>query len=311
MIGRRPAVTDLSSARVRVPCSTSNLGAGFDTLGLALDRFLDVSFTPDSSGSLRVVREGTLRTLPEDETDIVAEILKSRVAGVSVSGVLKMHSDIPVGRGLGASAAARVAGHDLALAVRGLPRNDGATFDSAYREEGHGDNAAPSMFGGLRAVAETEDGPMVMSLPLSSQVGFAYAAPSVGVSTDEARRQLPKSVSHGLATASLGRLVALLQGLAEGDADLIRIGAQDELHVPYRMALIPRASSVISAGIDAGAWAVTVSGAGSGLIAMCDQSDAEGVAEAMHQAFDEGSGDPECFGFSLSPTERGLERIAF
>tara|TARA_B100000686_G_scaffold323065_1_gene377472 strand:- start:2134 stop:2637 length:504 start_codon:yes stop_codon:yes gene_type:complete len=167
------------------------------------------------------------------------------------------------------------------------------------------------MFGGLRAVAETEDGPMVMSLPLSPQVGFAYAAPSVGVSTDEARRQLPKSVSHGLATASLGRLVALLQGLAEGDADLIRIGAQDELHVPYRMALIPRASSVISAGIDAGAWAVTVSGAGSGLIAMCDQSDAEGVAEAMHQAFDEGSGDPECFGFSLSPTERGLERIAF
>ncbi len=304
-------MTDLSSARVRVPCSTSNLGAGFDTLGLALDRFLDVSFTPDSSGSLRVVREGTLRTLPEDETDIVAEILKSRLAGVSVSGVLKMHSDIPVGRGLGASAAARVAGHDLALAVRGLPRNDGATFDSAYREEGHGDNAAPSMFGGLRAVAETEDGPMVMSLPLSPQVGFAYAAPSVGVSTDEARRQLPKSVSHGLATASLGRLVALLQGLAEGDADLIRIGAQDELHVPYRMALIPRASSVISAGIDAGAWAVTVSGAGSGLIAMCDQSDAEGVAEAMHQAFDEGSGDPECFGFSLSPTERGLERVAF
>ena len=304
-------MTDLSSARVRVPCSTSNLGAGFDTLGLALDRFLDVSFTPDSSGFLRVVREGTLRTLPEDETDIVAEILKSRVAGVSVSGVLKMHSDIPVGRGLGASAAARVAGHDLALAVRGLPRNDGATFDSAYREEGHGDNAAPSMFGGLRAVAETEDGPMVMSLPLSPQVGFAYAAPSFGVSTDEARRQLPKSVSHGLATASLGRLVALLQGLAEGDADLIRIGAQDELHVPYRMALIPRASSVISAGIDAGAWAVTVSGAGSGLIAMCDQSDAEGVADAMHQAFDEGSGDPECFGFSLSPTERGLERIAF
>ena len=302
-------MTDLSSARVRVPCSTSNLGAGFDTLGLALDRFLDVSFTPDSFGSLRVVRQGTLRTLHEDETDIVAEILKSRVSGVSVSGVLEMHSDIPVGRGLGASAAARVAGHDLALAVRGLPRNDGATFDSAYREEGHGDNAAPSMFGGLRAVAETEDGPMVMSLPLSPQVGFAYAAPSVGISTDEARRQLPKSVSHGLATASLGRLVALLQGLAEGDADLIRIGAQDELHVPYRMALIPRASSVISAGIDAGAWAVTVSGAGSGLIAMCDQSDAEGVAEAMHHAFDEGSGDPECFGFSLSPTERGLERI--
>ena len=146
-------MTELSSARVRVPCSTSNLGAGFDTLGLALDRFLDVSFTPDSSGALRVVREGTLRALLEDETDIVAEILKRRVADVDVSGVLKMHSDIPVGRGLGASAAARVAGYELALAVQGLPRDDAATFDSAYRQEGHGDNAAPSLFGGLRAVA--------------------------------------------------------------------------------------------------------------------------------------------------------------
>lgn len=302
-------MTELSSARVRVPCSTSNLGAGFDTLGLALDRFLDVSFTPDSSGALRVVREGTLRALLEDETDIVAEILKRRVADVDVSGVLKMHSDIPVGRGLGASAAARVAGYDLALAVQGLPRDDAATFDSAYRQEGHGDNAAPSLFGGLRAVAGTEDGPMVMSLSLSPQVGFAYAAPSVGISTDEARRRLPEAVSHGLATVSLGRLVALVQGLAEGDADLIRIGAQDELHVPHRMALIPRASSVVSAGMDAGAWAVTVSGAGSGLIAMCDQSNSEGVAKAMHQAFDEGRGDPECVGLSLRPTDRGLERV--
>ena len=305
-------MNEISPARVRVPCSTSNLGAGFDTIGLALERFLDVSFTPDASGALRVVRTGTLRAMEDGtENDIVAGILKNRLAeiDVSASGVLTMHSDIPVARGLGASAAARVAGYDLALAVQRLPRDDDATFGWAYRKEGHGDNAAPSLFGGLRAVAATEDGPMVMSLPLSPEVGFAYAAPSVGVSTDEARRRLPSAVSHGLATASLGKLAALLQGLANADADLIRIGAQDELHAPHRMALIPKATSVVEAGMDAGAWAVTVSGAGSGLIAMCDHADADAVAEAMHKAFDEGAGDSDCVGFSLRPSERGLERV--
>ena len=112
-----------------------------------------------------------------------------------------------------------------------------------------------------------------------------------------------------MAAASLGRLVALIRGLAEGNPELIQIGVKDELHVPYRLPMIPSAMSAISAGVDAGAWAVTVSGAGSGLIALCEPGDAEAVAKAMHEIFDAKTSDPECVGFALRPNMEGLTRL--
>jgi homoserine kinase len=128
------------------------------------------------------------------------------------------------------------------------------------------------------------------------------------VSTKEARRLLPKQVPHKTAAASLGRLAALINGLASGDPELIRIGVKDELHVPHRLSMIPSVMAAMSAGTDAGAWAVTVSGAGSGLIAMCEPDDAQDVAAAMHEVFDAGTEDPECVGFALRPCG-GLTRV--
>lgn len=114
----------LRAARVRVPCSTSNLGSGYDTIGLALDRYLDVTFRPDDSGELRLQRTGTLARLDEDDgPDLVASMFTRQVARgrMTPSGVLHMHSEIPIARGLGTSAAAALAGYDLARAVRGEP----------------------------------------------------------------------------------------------------------------------------------------------------------------------------------------------
>ena len=302
----------LLPARVRVPCSTSNLGSGYDTIGLALDRYLEATFQPDDSGALRVERTGTLARLAAEATpDLVAETLSRRLARVNVqpTGVLVLHSEVPVARGLGTSASAVLAGYDLARATLGEERDDDGAFALALKHEGHGDNAAPSLYGGLRAVAHTADGPVVMGLELSDAVGFAYAAPAAGVSTEEARSLLPRDVPHRVASASLGRVIALVRGLAEGNPDLLRIGVKDELHVPYRLPLIPGVMSAISAGKDAGAWAVTVSGAGSGLIAMCDPAEAASVAAAMHEVFDAGAGDPNCVGFALRPDTDGLKRL--
>ena len=302
----------LRAARVRVPCSTSNLGSGYDTLGLALERFLDATYDPVDNHELAVERAGTLARLDADAgPDLVATMFTRQLAkrGIVPNGVLRISSEIPVARGLGASSAALLAGYDLALGARGEPRDDGGAFRAALLHEGHGDNAAPSLFGGLRAVAQTPDGPVVVQLPLARTLGFAYAAPAGGVSTREARELLPAKVSHRLAAASLGRFAALLRGLAEGDRDLIRIGVKDELHVPYRLPMIPTALAAMSAASDAGAWAVTISGAGSGLIAVCDPSEAETIAAAMHEVFDADAGDPECVGFAVRPSETGLERI--
>lgn len=305
-------MSELLPARVRVPCSTSNFGSGYDTVGLALDRYLEASFEPGDMDGVRLERSGTLSRLDDsDGPDLVQEAFEKRARhwDATPSGTLTLHSEVPVARGLGTSAGALLAGFDLADAACGRPRDDDAAFDAAYSREGHGDNIAPCLFGGLRAVARTADGPVVMELSLSDRVGFAYAAPAARVSTAEARDILPRQVPHAVAAASLGRLVALIRGLAEGDPELIRIGVKDELHLPYRMPLIPGVTGAISAGMDAGAWAVTVSGAGSGLIALCDPADADGVAAAMHEVFDAGAADPECVGFSLRPDFDGLRRL--
>jgi homoserine kinase len=202
-----------------------------------------------------------------------------------------------------------LAGFDLARAVRGEPRADEAAFASALKYEGHGDNAAPSLYGGLRAVATTADGTVVISLRLSESIGFAYAAPAMRLRTRAARDALPKKVPHKIAAASLGRIAALIRGLAEGSPDLIRIGVKDDLHVPYRLPMIPNSPAAMSAAIDAGAWAVTISGAGSGLIAMSEPERADEIAAAMRDVLSAGVDDPECVGFSARPDHEGLRRL--
>lgn len=301
----------LSRASVRVPCSTSNLGSGFDTLGLALDRYLHATFEPGGS-ELDVEHSGTLTMLEGEaaDRDHVASVFLATLAqeGIAPTGRLILHSEIPVARGLGSSAAALVAGHDLARGAMGLASNPTESFRTAYAREGHGDNAAPCALGGLRAVVPGQGGLRTLALELSSDVGFAYAAPAAGISTAAARAALPKHVAHEVAVACLGRLTALLRGLALGDPELIRVGMEDELHVPHRLPLIPGAFNAIGAGYDAGAWAVTISGSGSGLIALCPPEDAPAVAAAMKDVFCTGVDDPDCVGFVLQPDFEGLAR---
>lgn len=301
----------LVKAQVRAPCSTSNLGSGFDTLGLALNRELRATFEP-GGGYLDLVRTGTLAALEDDPVpDLLATTFRQFVedAGGTPHGMLRVHSEIPLKRGLGSSAAALVAGHDLAAAALGRPSDPVASFRYASRREGHGDNAAPCALGGFRAVVPGSDGLRPLALELSRDVGFAYAAPAVGLGTTEARAALPRQVPHHTAVAELGRLAALLRGLALGDPELIRMGVEDELHLPYRLPLIPGAFSAIAAGYEAGAWGVTISGSGSGLLAMCAVEDAPSVAHAMREAFAAGADDPRCVGFELRPDFEGVARI--
>jgi homoserine kinase len=302
----------LEAAHVRVPCSTSNLGSGYDTIGLALDRYLDATFEPAEGGGLRLERTGSLAILSdEDGPDLVAATFTKHLerAGVEPHGVLRLTSNIPISRGLGSSSTAVLAGYDLSRAVRGEPRDDEAAFEMALKYEGHGDNAAPCLYGGLRAVATTADGTVVIRLHLSEAIGFAYAAPAMRLQTHAARSALPKKVPHKTAAAQLGRIAALIRGLAEGRPDLIRIGVKDDLHVPYRLPMIPNAAAAMSAATDAGAWAVTISGAGSGLIALCDPDEADSIATAMREILSAGVDDPECVGFSVRPDQEGLRRL--
>lgn len=293
-------------AAVRVPGSSANLGAGFDCVGLAVDRFLDATFEPGPEPLLVLRPEGA--PSGDDLVKVAFErILAAR--GLPASGVLRVRSGIPIGCGLGSSAAALVAGTALALAAAGDPLDARAAFGPATEEEGHGDNTGASAFGGLIAVVGDHGSPRVLPLELSSAVGFAFAAPPTRLSTRAARAALPATVPHAVATGSLARVAALLRGLATGDPGLLRQGFQDDLHVPYRLPLIPGADTALAAALESGAWAGTVSGAGSGLLAVCAPADAERVARSMAAGFAERHGPEGVVSFALHPEAVGVRAL--
>ena len=275
---------------VRVPCSTSNLGAGFDCIGLAFQKYLTVRYTAGTA-ALRLARSGTLLHLRESpERDAVVLAMHSSLGPHHLTGSLEVHSDIPVGRGLGSSAAARIAGIAVAAAIRGQARsriNDAAMLTLAMELEGHPDNAAPALLGGLVVVArDAANAPRAFQVPISPDIAFGFASPDTEVSTSEARAVLPQNIPHVRAALMLGRMGALVRGLECADADLIRLGFLDELHMPYRLPLIPGGATAIEAAVECGAWGATISGSGSGIIAVGPHERMKEIVAAMRGVFD-------------------------
>lgn len=288
----------MQAVKVTVPCSTSNLGAGFDCIGLALDRHLEVTFRP--AADARITRAGTLAGV--DGSDIVQQLLAER----GIVGELHLDSTIPVGKGLGSSAAATVAALAIAATVKGQRFDFDVALQAASALEGHPDNAAPSIFGGLLAVVGDATHYRPLQLHLSPDIQFVFAAPQAVVSTRAARRALPAQVPHELAARSIARSVALVEGLAEADPELLRIGFADELHVPYRLGMIPGGAHAQQAALAAGAWAVTISGSGSGLIAVCAHGIENHLIDALAAAFEAATAQP-ALAFVVHPDYAGAQ----
>ena len=263
---------ELRSLCVRVPASTSNLGAGFDCLGLALDLWLEADL---AKGEGTTSYGGTLEGVTEEE-----DFLLLALGGAVPPGMrLEVHSSIPLSRGVGSSAAARVAGLVLARLAQGVPVERDAIFSSAQRLEGHPDNAGPAVYGGLVLIAGRPT-----KLRLHQSLGVALALPDQRMSTQAARAMLPPRMSREETVAQASRSAALLLGLTLGDGDLIQYGMDDRVAVPHRKQLVRGYDAAVQAGIDAGAFHVTLSGAGSGMVAVAAKELASDVAQAMANA---------------------------
>jgi homoserine kinase len=259
-------------AQVRVPASTSNLGSGFDCLGLALDLWLEARLV---EGAGAASYSGTLSGISQDEDFLFLTLGGSVPPGLR----LEVESDIPVSRGLGSSAAARVAGLVLARLVSGNQPERDAIFDSTQKLEGHPDNAGPAVYGGLVLSAGR---PKVLQLHRS--LGVALAIPEQPVSTEAARAILPLQVSREDAISQASRSAALLLGLTLGDRELIGYGMEDMIAVPHRRQLISGFSAAVSTGVETGAYGVTISGAGSAVLAIAAKETVGEVAQAMATA---------------------------
>jgi homoserine kinase len=253
--------------RARVPASSANLGPGFDTLAVALGLYVTVTVTP--APSLSVVSTGEGASLPQDASHLAARVATS-VAGTPDLSII-VHSEIPLARGLGSSAALAVA----AAAAAGA----GDPLSVATRVAGPPENAAASVMGGLVTATMVEGSPVARSLPLDNKLRFVVLVPSFSLPTKEARTALPATVNFADAAFNLGRMGLLVSGLAD-HRHLLAGATEDRLHQPWRSHLFPQAAWLLAELVDRGAVAACWSGAGPSLLAICTVGTVGTVAAA-------------------------------
>ncbi len=272
--------------RVRVPATSANLGPGFDALGLALALHNEVTIEEADRVSVTVEGEGSGR-LDAGAENVVARgaALAFEIAGRAFPGA-RLHcvNRIPLSRGLGSSAAAWVGGLLAANALMGEPLDRDGLLAAATRAEGHPDNVAAALFGGL--TVSCADGARVtaVALPVPREVEWVVLLPETESSTREARAVLPESVPRADAIFNVQRVSLLIAALGAGRTDLLELAMQDRLHQPYRRRLFPWMDAVAAAGRGAGALGCVLSGAGPSLLAAVRPRGGESVARAMEEA---------------------------
>lgn len=274
--------------RVIVPATTANLGPGFDALGLALDLVNEVEaevLEGDGPHEFTIEGEGAGQ-LPTDERHLMLQAAQWYCGGRQTRLPrlrLRQLNRIPLARGLGSSAAAIVAGLCLAGYLRGGTCDE--LVAAATRLEGHPDNVAPALLGGLVA-SVAEDTVHAAPCPIHERLAVAVAIPAFELSTHQARQALPSLVPYKDAVYNLSRVALLLAGLREGRRAWVEAGTKDCLHQPYRCPLVPGLDKVMDAAHDAGAWGAFLSGAGPTMAAWVDREAApEAVSRAMVEAF--------------------------
>ncbi len=274
--------------RVRVPATSANLGPGFDALGLALGLHNDVTLEEADEVSVRVEGEGAGR-LDEDAKNVVVRgvALAFEVAGRPFrGGRLRCVNRIPLSRGLGSSAAAWVGGLLAANALLGEPLDRDALVTAAARAEGHPDNVAAAVLGGLTVSCADGARVIAVSLPVPSEIAWVVLLPETESSTREARAVLPDSVPRADAVFNVQRASLLLAALGAGRPELLALAMQDRLHQPYRQRLFPWMETVAAAGRRAGALGCVLSGAGPSMLAAV-RGGGDDVARAMERALRE------------------------
>jgi homoserine kinase len=255
----------------RVPASSANLGPGFDALGMALTLYAEVGVVE----APEVLPPRAQRVVGRHPADVAFRRGGGR-------GTVWVRSPIPVGRGLGFSGAMRVGGLVAAWAQtadgsRGLAADRGSLLEPATELEGHADNVAASLYGGVVATADGR----AVSVPLALEPAVVAWVPSFTTATEKSRTALPADVPFDDAVFNVGRTALLVAALAAGDVDALRAATEDRLHQDRRLAAVAPARAALAAGLDSGAWCGWLSGSGPTVALLCAPDAARALAEAL------------------------------
>ncbi len=296
---------------VKVPATTANLGPGFDALGLALNLWNETEFIAAEDRRIIVAIEGEGQgRLPTNAENLIVQtalqiynLVKKPCTGLHIH----CRNRIPIGSGLGSSSAALLTGMLGANALLGAPFTEEEILRLAIETEGHPDNVAPAMLGGLVASIVHDGRVISLKLPAKanrSPIHATVVLPDFDFPTVQARAILPKQVDRKDAIYNISRAVLVTEALRTGNLDLLGKAMSDMLHQPYRIPLIPGAQAAMEAARQAGAAAVALSGAGPSLIAFTAKQD-PAIGIAMKRAFEQAGLSARIF--ELEPSYEGAE----
>jgi homoserine kinase len=292
----------MTSASVRIPGTTANLGSGFDTLGLAVALYNRATVRRRSDRHVEITspiaedaRAGALAMLEEAAA---AFFKKTRAPRFGVD--LHLAGEVPIARGLGSSVTARLGCVAGLNALAGSPLDRQGLLEVVAALEGHPDNAAPAVFGGFTAAGFVGSEVRCIRVPLPSQIRLVTLIPDFEVSTPEARKRVPQTFSKADTIHILNRASLVTAAFATGRLESLRGCFDDRIHQPYRAPLIPGMDAVLAAGVKAGAIGGWLSGSGSTLMCLTLENP-EAVATAMQRKM------PKAAVHILKPDNAGLK----
>ncbi|KXS41294.1 homoserine kinase [Candidatus Frackibacter sp. WG12] len=273
--------------RVKVPATTANLGPGFDILGMALN-FHNIIEAEEIEEGLEIEVEGLgQEELPDNEENLVYQAMEYLFSKTDYSPTglsIKLINQVPLSRGLGSSATVIVGGLVLANHLAGGPFSKDQILNFAIDIEGHPDNVAPALLGGV-VISVMPEGKEVIYKKLDApELKTVVGIPDFKLSTTEAREVLPAQVTFNDAIFNCSRIALLIGALMSKDYELLATCFEDRLHQSYRQDLVPGMESVIKRTKDAGALAVALSGAGPSIVALTLDAE-EKVGQTMVQTF--------------------------
>lgn len=252
--------------KIRIPASSANLGSGFDCLGVGLDLYNYV-FAEEYDGCKIVSDE----RVPTDESNLVYQSARRlfEVCGKPFKGLyIEEKSNIPFARGLGSSSACIAGGLFSANELLSRPLKKSELLDLAAELEGHPDNVAPALLGGLTVCVMDEKRVRFVKSELPQSLVFAAFVPDFELKTADARAVLPKEVSLSDAVFNVSRAALAAASLSSGKYENLRAAAEDRLHQPYRLTLISGGEKIISESLKSGALSSFISGSGPTIMAI-------------------------------------------
>jgi homoserine kinase len=252
--------------RVKVPATTANMGPGFDCLGMALNLYNEIEVEEIENGlHIEILDKYLKGKIPTDKTNLIYSSMEYifKATGIYPKGIsFRQKSDIPTARGLGSSSACIVAGLIAGNKIVGNPLKDNDILKLAIDIEGHPDNVAPALLGGMVASIKGDNGYIYEKIDVSKNIDFVAVIPDFKLSTKVAREVLPKEISREDAVFNIGRAMLLIRAFEKNEFQNLNELFKDKLHQDYRKKLIPFMDETFEFCLQNGTKGVYLSGAG-------------------------------------------------